>query len=66
VPGHPYYWVIVGQRLYLFYSAQSRLDFLAAPGRFIATADRKWPAVAQTIVPAIGFERGVKFALPPP
>ena len=32
-----------GQRLYLFYSEQTRAAFLANPGRIIDTAERKWP-----------------------
>src|SRR5512143_1975891 len=41
VPGHPMFWVVVGQRLYLFYSEQTRLAFLADPGRTIAAAERQ-------------------------
>jgi hypothetical protein len=66
VPGHPYYWAVVGQRLYLFYDAQSRTAFMAEPGRFIAAADRKWPTVAKNIVPAIDIEPSVNLALQPP
>ena len=43
VPGHPLIWVVVGQRLYLFYSEKTRAAFLADPGRIIDTAERKWP-----------------------
>src|SRR5690242_6022082 len=46
VPGHPLFWSVVGQRLYLFYSEKSRAAFLADPGRIIDTAERKWPDVA--------------------
>ncbi|MEJ2374114.1 MAG: YHS domain-containing (seleno)protein [Pseudolabrys sp.] len=49
VPGHPMYWSVTGERLYLFYSAKARAQFLAHPGRIIAAAARKWPAVAATI-----------------
>jgi hypothetical protein len=49
VPGHPLFWAVVGQRLYLFYSAAARTVFLADPGRLIATAERKWPEVARSI-----------------
>lgn len=48
VPGHPF-WVVVGQRLYLFYSEQTRASFLADPGRIIDTAERKWPEVARNL-----------------
>lgn len=51
VPGHPLFWAVTGQRLYLFYSAAARAAFLAEPGRIIAAANRKWPEVARTIAP---------------
>jgi hypothetical protein len=51
VPGHPYFWAVVGERLYLFYDEEARTAFLAAPGNVIAAATRKWPQVAQGIVP---------------
>lgn len=49
VPGHPLFWSVIGERLYLFYSAEARSAFLADPGRIIERATRKWPAVARTI-----------------
>ncbi len=49
VQGHPLIWVVVGQRLYLFYSEKARAAFLADPGRIIDTAERKWPGVARAI-----------------
>jgi YHS domain-containing protein len=49
VPGHPLFWVVVSERLYLFYSPDARTAFLTNPGGVIARAERKWPAVAQTI-----------------
>jgi hypothetical protein len=49
VPGHPLFWALTGERLYLFYSSKARDDFLADPGRIIAIAERKWPEVAQTV-----------------
>jgi hypothetical protein len=49
VPGHPLFWVVAGERLYLFYSAAERAAFLADPGRVLEAAERKWPAVARTI-----------------
>jgi len=39
-------WAVAGQRLYLFYSEQTRASFfLADPGRIFDTAERKWPDV---------------------
>jgi len=49
VPGHPLFWVVVGQRLYLFYSEKTRAAFLADPGRIIDSAERKWPEVARSL-----------------
>ena len=49
VPGHPLFWVVVGERLYFFYSEKSRAAFLADTGRIIDTAERKWPEVARTL-----------------
>jgi YHS domain-containing protein len=51
VPGHPLYWALDGQRLYLFYSEEARTAFLAEPAAIIERATRKWPAVMQTIAP---------------
>jgi hypothetical protein len=49
VPGHPLFWTISGERIYLFYSEQDRADFLANPARVLAAAERKWPAVELSI-----------------
>lgn len=43
------FWLVTGERLYLFYGAKARAEFLAAPGRIIAAAMRKWPKIARTI-----------------
>jgi hypothetical protein len=49
VPGHPLFWSVTGERLYLFYSEAARAEFLASPGRIIEAATRKWPEVARTV-----------------
>lgn len=49
--GHPQIWLIVGERLYLFYSPEARKAFAADPDSVIATAERKWPAVLRTLSP---------------
>jgi hypothetical protein len=51
VPGNPLFWAVTDERLYLFYNAEARAKFLADPGRIIALAEHKWPAVARTVVP---------------
>lgn len=49
VPGHPLFWAVAGNRLYLFYNEHARAGFMSDPGRFIEAAERKWPEVARTI-----------------
>lgn len=49
VPGHPLFWSVVSERLYLFYSAEARVVFLADPGRVIDAAERRWPTVARSV-----------------
>jgi hypothetical protein len=49
VPGHPLFWAVSGQRLYLFYSEEARAEFLANPGGVAARAARKWPEVSRAI-----------------
>jgi len=51
VAGNPREWLIVGDRLYLFYSADSRAAFVADSGRAIAAAEKEWPAVQLTLSP---------------
>jgi hypothetical protein len=51
VAGNPLIWVMVGQRVYLFYDEKSRDRFLTGPNEAILAADNKWPAVAGTLVP---------------
>jgi YHS domain-containing protein len=49
VPGHPLFWSVTAGRLYLFYNEAARAAFAADPGRYIETAERKWPEVARTL-----------------
>jgi hypothetical protein len=49
VPGHPLFWSVTGERLYLFYDAAARAAFLAEPGNIIERATRKWPEVERTL-----------------
>jgi len=51
VAGHPLYWVVVHERLYLFYDATARAAFLKDPDRYIDAAERKWPEVSKTLTP---------------
>jgi YHS domain-containing protein len=49
VPGHPLIWTVVGQRLYFFYSEETRAAFAGDPGRIIDAAEHKWPNVARDL-----------------
>ena len=48
VPGHPLFWAVHGERLYLFYDDKARATFVAQPARVIEAAERKWPSVSHT------------------
>lgn len=50
-PGHPLLWMIAGDRLYLFNSAESRNAFAADPDRAIAAAEAAWPKLRLELVP---------------
>jgi hypothetical protein len=49
VPGHPLTWIVSQQRLFLFYDAKSRAEFVGSPPNAIAAARRHWPQVARTL-----------------
>jgi YHS domain-containing protein len=49
VPGNPAYWMIVGDRLYLFYSSESLASFKADIPTAIAAAEAKWPQVMERL-----------------
>ena len=51
VPGNPLLWVVVGERLYLFYSEEARARFIANPDEAILHADNKWPTEISGLVP---------------
>jgi hypothetical protein len=51
VPGNPLIWAISDQRLYLFYTAETRKEFAGDPDRTLTTADKLWPSVHRLIVP---------------
>jgi hypothetical protein len=41
--GNPLFWVVTGQRLYLFGGEEHRAAFAADPRRFLADAEARWP-----------------------
>ena len=51
LPGNPRLWVLAGERLYLFYTAEDRNAFLADVDVIVALADSKWPQVQLTLTP---------------
>ncbi len=51
VPGNPRVWAIVGERLFLFYDGTQREKFLSNPARYLATSQRRWPDVMNTLDP---------------
>jgi len=51
VAGNPNVWLIIGEKLFLFYDGDRREKFAADPARIVSPADRKWPAVLRTLTP---------------
>jgi hypothetical protein len=49
VPGHPLFWLVTGQRLYLFYSKEARDEFAAQPQNVLVQAQRRWPEVQRSL-----------------
>jgi hypothetical protein len=51
VPGNPRLWLIVENRLYLFYSSEARTAFADNFNTIVEVAARNWPAVQTTLSP---------------
>jgi hypothetical protein len=49
VAGNPRFWLVSGQRLYLFNREQSRAAFSADSARVLRDAVRRWPGIEQTL-----------------
>jgi hypothetical protein len=47
--GDPQFWLIAGQRLFLFGRLQTRDAFAADPARFAREARQHWPALKETL-----------------
>jgi hypothetical protein len=47
--GNPRFWLISGQRLYLFGREQNRDAFTASPQQFLQEAARRWPALMESL-----------------
>jgi hypothetical protein len=51
VAGNPRLWIIIAERLYLFYSIEHLTAFGRDSDRLIAAASRQWPQVRRTLSP---------------
>jgi hypothetical protein len=49
VAGNPRFWLVAGQRLFLFGGAKSRDAFATDPARFAREAGQRWPGLKQTL-----------------
>ena len=49
VAGNPRFWLISGERLYLFGREQTRDAFAASPSRFLREASARWPRLEQDL-----------------
>jgi len=49
VAGNPMFWLITGQRLYLFGREETRDAFAADPQRLLREANQRWPGLEQTL-----------------
>jgi hypothetical protein len=49
VAGNPRFWVIAGERLYLFNFEAHRDAFAADPDRFVGAANGRWPALEENL-----------------
>ena len=47
--GNPNFFVVTGQRLYLFAREESRNAFAANPARFLKDAKARWPSLVKTL-----------------
>jgi hypothetical protein len=47
--GHPGLWVIADKQLYLFYSSETRAQFVDDPEQAIDAAERHWPEISRTL-----------------
>jgi hypothetical protein len=49
VAGNPRFWLISGERLYLFGREQTRNAFAADPSKVVRNADQRWPELEETL-----------------
>ena len=51
VAGNPRLWFIGGERLYLFFSEETRKEFASDSASMTTIADREWPSIQLKLVP---------------
>jgi hypothetical protein len=49
IAGNPRFWLVAGQRLYLFGREDTRAAFAAAPDKFLPVARKQWPILQETL-----------------
>jgi hypothetical protein len=49
VAGNPRFWLVSGQRLYLFNREETRSAFAADPARVLHSATQRWPGIEQSL-----------------
>jgi len=49
VAGQPQFWLVAGQRLFLFGRAETREAFAADPARVLREARQRWPGLKETL-----------------
>lgn len=47
--GNPHFWLVSGQRLYLFGREENRAAFAADPAHFLKDAEARWPVLEQSL-----------------
>ncbi len=51
LPGNPLFWIVSGERLYLFFDSAARDRFAADPKAAIDAAEEKWPELRDKLLP---------------
>ena len=49
VAGNPRFWLVSGQRLYLFNREETRAAFVADPSKVLRSATQRWPGIQQSL-----------------
>jgi len=49
IAGNPRFWLVSGERLYLFGREQTRNAFAADPAQVLRNADQRWPELEETL-----------------